>query len=86
MRSRAVWSVRRPFSSNFCAACVMNTSGLLIGKAFRKTSIWRRCYCARAVPSKLGLAPMMATGLPSKGWFGGREAQSIAFLSTPGTE
>jgi hypothetical protein len=29
---------------------------------------------------------MMASGFSLKGWFGGREAQSMAFFSTPGTE
>ena len=28
-------------------------------------------------------APMIAQGLPAKGWSGGREAQSIAFFKTP---
>ena len=32
-----------------------------------------------------GLAPKIAVGLPLNGWSGGREAQSIAFLSTPET-
>jgi hypothetical protein len=29
---------------------------------------------------------MMAIGFSLNGWFGGREAQSMAFLRTPGTE
>src|ERR671918_2358031 len=33
-----------------------------------------------------GLAPKMAVGLSLKGWSGGRDAQSIAFLSTPDIE
>ena len=32
------------------------------------------------------LTPMTANGLSANGWFGAREAQSIAFFSTPGTE
>jgi hypothetical protein len=32
----------------------------------------------------LGLAPMMATGLVSKGWLGGRDAP--VYRSTPGIE
>ncbi len=32
------------------------------------------------------LAPIMAMGLPAKGWFGRRESQSMAFFSTPGIE
>ena len=28
---------------------------------------------------------MIATGLPLNGWSGGRDAQSMAFCSTPGT-
>ena len=38
------------------------------------------------VPAIPAAAPMIATGLPAKGWSGGREAQSIAFFSTPGIE
>ena len=32
------------------------------------------------------IAPMIPTGLPSKGWAGGRDAQSMAFFRTPGME
>src|SRR3546814_10292880 len=43
--------------------------------------------CARIVPNPPGEAPMTATGLAAKTRgmsAGGREAQSIAFLNTPG--
>ena len=39
----------------------------------------------RTVPRRPVDAPMIATGLPLNGWSGGREAQSMAFCSTPGT-
>ena len=40
----------------------------------------------RAVPNVPPAAPMRPIGLPSNGCSGGREAQSIAFSSTPGIE
>lgn len=40
--------------------------------------------CARAVPVTPGLAPRIAVGLPPcTERLGGREAQSMAFFSTP---
>ena len=79
-------SVRLPSASNFCAAPPIITSGLLSTRASRNTKHCRRWYCMRAVPSRPGEAPMIATGLSANGWSGARDAQSIAFLSTPGTE
>ena len=47
----------------------------------------RRCCCATAVPMAPPDAPMPAVGLPLKEFLPyGREAQSMAFLSTPGIE
>src|SRR5665213_351648 len=76
----------KPCASNLFCAWAIITSGRLIGNMLRKTHICRKWYWARAEPSKLMLAPIMAQGLLSSGGSGGREAQSIAFLSTPGTE
>jgi hypothetical protein len=41
------------------------TSGWLRGNMSRKTITCRRWYCARAVPSALTDAPMMAAGFPA---------------------
>src|SRR5215204_2895503 len=76
MNSRVGSSVRLPSASNLLCAWPIITSGRFTGIALRNISIWRRWYCARAEPKRPGLAPMMATGLPSNGWFGGREARS----------
>ena len=60
-----------------------NTSGWLTGNMLVNTQTWRKWYCERAVP-RSPPAPMKASGLPLSGEsFGGRDAQSMAFLSTP---
>ncbi len=54
-----------PSASNFSGAAATITSGLVQGQHLQwKTNIWRKWYCARAVPSVPTVAPMIATGLP----------------------
>src|SRR5262245_66562 len=64
----------------------MNTSG----RGGTSAQIWprrrRRAYGTRAPPSGPGVTEKIATGLSCHDWFGGREAQSIAFLSAAVTE
>jgi hypothetical protein len=62
------------------------TSGLFTTVASSDMRMSRRWYCARTVPSMPVLAPRMAADRRASGTSGGRDAQSIAFLSTPGTE
>ena len=69
------------------AALAISTSGWLTACMLRKTKHCRRWYWARALPSMPTEAPITATGLPCHALSPyGREAQSIAFLSTPGIE
>ena len=87
MKSFVVSSVKFPSASNRSAALPIITSGWLMGNIFRKTNIWRRWYCARAVPMVPTDAPMIATGLPDHALSPyGLDAQSIAFFKTPGAE
>src|SRR5512144_1948491 len=87
IRSRDVSSVSSPRSLKRCAALAISTSGWLTGYMLRNTKHWRRWYWARALPRMPTEAPMTATGLPCHALSPyGREAQSIAFLSTPGIE
>src|SRR6185312_11255959 len=52
-------SLSAPLSSNlFCAAAII-TSGWFTGCKSRNTMVWRRWYCARAVPSMDIEAPMI---------------------------
>ena len=47
----------------------------------------RSSACAQTAPKRPVVAPITAAGLPCSGVeVRGREAQSIAFLSTPGTD
>jgi len=72
MNPRAASSVRRPAASNLVCAWPISTSGLFNGCMSRKTQHRRRSYCARAEPAIPAAAPIIATGLPAKGWSGGR--------------
>src|SRR5262249_4032923 len=79
-------STSSPCSSKRMNASGTSTSGCSITFARENSTAARRCSCARAVPPRPVEAPMIATGLPVSGdASAGREAQSIAFLSTPGT-
>src|SRR5262249_41077825 len=85
--SRALGAVRLPAASNFCPATAIRTSGRVSVWQLSEGSRRRRCWWARAVPTVLTEAPIRATGLASQALSPkGREAQSMAFLRTPGTE
>ena len=86
MTSRVVSSVRLPSASNVLRLRDHHL-GLVDREHVEEDEASGAGDTARApCPSTPPLAPMMATGLPSKGGSGGREAQSIAFLSTPEIE
>ena len=65
----------------------MNASGWPSVGMSRYASVMRRCCWATAVPIAPTDTPNTPAGLPANAlWPYGREAWSIAFLSTPGTE
>ena len=86
---RTFSSTSRPSASNAWAApatysCLPNHARV---PSVRSTG--SHADCASRVPPMPGVAPMIATGLPPKTLgmsLGGRDSQSIAFLSTPGIE
>jgi hypothetical protein len=81
--ARVAGSSRFPCSSNLSAARETSTSSGSVC-APGNSSASRSWRCALAVPLIPVVAPMTATGLPSStDCRAGREAQSIAFLSTP---
>src|SRR5205807_9440532 len=83
MKSFVGSSVRFPSASNRVEAWPIITSGWLMGNMFRKTMIWRRWYCARAVPMAPIEAPMIAAGFPDQALSPyGRDAQSMEFFKT----
>jgi hypothetical protein len=79
----AVGSTNFPSASKTCPARATNTSGLPNGKAPTWVSTWRKCNWALSVPKLPVLAPIIATGLPTRGGCGERDAQSMAFLRAP---
>src|SRR5262249_34429963 len=84
--ARVASSVRRPSLSNFSWARVTSTSGERRAWVPVKRKACRSWSWARTVPWAPMVAPMIAAGLPRSGVLsGGREAQSMAFFSTPGT-
>ena len=56
---------RRMIKIALINALAIITSGRFKGYMSRKTIIWRRWYCARAVPDVPIEAPMIAAGFPS---------------------
>src|SRR5690606_25285169 len=86
MRSVATGSVRFPASSKHLGAKGMTTSGPGITGDWEKTNMFLSSNWDRAVPSRPGEVPIRATGLPWRTEApSGREIQSKAFFSTPGT-
>jgi hypothetical protein len=79
-------SVNSPDASTLVLAFMIATWGRLTGYMLRKMNMCLRCSCALAPPVPPP-ALIIATGLSSKELCPlGLDAQSIAFLRTPGTE
>src|SRR5579859_168195 len=84
--SRRASSMNRPSASNFSCACPTATSPSTTRAAVAASTL-RSSAWAQTAPNAPMLAPTTATGLFRSGFVAsGREAQSIAFLSWPGTE
>src|SRR5512140_642805 len=77
-----------PLASNSLAALLTYISGCWRTATSRNTSDWRRWWLAPNPPSAPGETLTTAPGLPAPNALlpYGREAMSMAFFSTPGTE